>query len=195
MMLALACVTCQDGDVIFSFPAGDAALDFAGTRQLRNNPEPREQLADPSDLDAWFRQAGLVDDTSFTAADFDRALSVREAIYDLVAARVNGSEADPTAVATLNAAASAPSIAPQLVGTSMRREATPAQALSSVARGAIKILGGPSAQLLRQCNNEGCTQVYVDHSRGARREWCSMDPCGNKIKAAAYRARKRAVAA
>ena len=195
MMLAPVIVTCQDGDVIFSFPAGDAALDFAGTRQLRDNPEPREQLTAPSDLDAWFRQAGLVDETSFGADDFELAVSVREAIYDLVAARVNGSEADPTAVATVNAAASAPSITPQLVGTSMRREATPAQALSSVARDAIKILGGPNAHLLRQCNNEGCTQVYVDHSRGARREWCSMDPCGNKIKAAAYRARKRAVAA
>ncbi len=195
MMLALPAVTCQDGDVRYSFPAGDAALDFAGTRQLRDNAEPREQLTDPSDLDAWFRQAGLVDDTTFTAADFERALSVREAIYDLVAARVNGSEAEPTSIATLNAAASAPSITPQLVGSSMRREATPAQALSSVARDAIEILGGPNAALLRQCNNEGCTQVYVDHSRGARREWCSMDPCGNKIKAAAYRARKRAVTA
>ena len=193
-MLALPIITCQDGDVRFSFPAGDAALDFVGTRQQRDYPEPREQLTDPAELDAWFRQAGLVDDTSFTAADFERALTVREAIYDLVAARLAGGAADPKAQAILNGAASAPSVVPQLIGTRRSLVATPAQALSSVARDAVEILGGPKAQLLKQCNNEGCTQVYVDHSRGARREWCSMDPCGNRIKAAAYRARKRKAA-
>ena len=67
--------------------------------------------------------------------------------------------------------------------------------MSSVARDAIDILTGPEVLLLKECANPGCTQVYVDHSRGARREWCAMDPCGNKIKAAAYRARKRAKAA
>ncbi|WP_442819782.1 CGNR zinc finger domain-containing protein [Streptomyces sp. NBC_00841] len=32
----------------------------------------------------------------------------------------------------------------------------------------------------------------VDQSHGGRREWCAMDPCGNRVKAAAHRARKKA---
>ncbi|MGW1086621.1 CGNR zinc finger domain-containing protein [Streptomyces sp. NPDC002596] len=32
----------------------------------------------------------------------------------------------------------------------------------------------------------------VDRSHGGRREWCAMDPCGNRVKAAAHRARKKA---
>lgn len=53
-------------------------------------------------------------------------------------------------------------------------------------------LSGPDVPLFKECGNPECSQIFVDRSRGARREWCAMDPCGNKIKAAAYRARKRA---
>jgi predicted RNA-binding Zn ribbon-like protein len=69
--------------------------------------------------------------------------------------------------------------------------ATPEQALSSIARVAVEILGGPDADLLKECGRPECTQVYLDRSRGSRREWCAMETCGNKMKAAAYRARKR----
>ncbi|WP_425586896.1 CGNR zinc finger domain-containing protein [Streptomyces yanii] len=31
-----------------------------------------------------------------------------------------------------------------------------------------------------------------DRSPGGRRAWCAMDPCGNRVKAAACRARKKA---
>ena len=64
-------------------------------------------------------------------------------------------------------------------------------ALSAVARDAINILGGPEAELLKECSRPGCTQTYLDASRGGRREWGAMETCGNKMKAAAYRARKR----
>ena len=44
---------------------------------------------------------------------------------------------------------------------------------------------------MKECGNPECTRVYIDRSRGMRRQWCGMDSCGNKIKAAAYRARKK----
>jgi hypothetical protein len=60
-----------------------------------------------------------------------------------------------------------------------------------VTRHAIELLGGSEASLMKECANPECTRIFLDRSRGRRREWCSMDPCGNKIKAAAYRARKK----
>jgi hypothetical protein len=48
-----------------------------------------------------------------------------------------------------------------------------------------------SLALLKECDNPECTRTYIDRSRGMRRQWCGMDSCGNKIKAAAYRARKK----
>ncbi|WP_442789047.1 CGNR zinc finger domain-containing protein [Glaciihabitans sp. GrIS 2.15] len=33
--------------------------------------------------------------------------------------------------------------------------------------------------------------MFAGRSRGARRTWCGRDECGNRVKAAAYRARLR----
>jgi len=91
----------------------------------------------------------------------------------------------------LNKAARTPPPTPRLTATGKQTEATPAQALSAVARQAIDILGGPEAALLKECGRPECTQVYLDRSRGFRREWCAMTTCGNRMKAAAYRSRRR----
>jgi len=48
-----------------------------------------------------------------------------------------------------------------------------------------------SVDLLKECGRPECTQVYVDSSRGFRREWCAMATCGNKMNAPAHRARLR----
>ncbi|WP_020014036.1 CGNR zinc finger domain-containing protein [Promicromonospora sukumoe] len=74
---------------------------------------------------------------------------------------------------------------------SIRRTGTAAQGLAAVAREAVEILGGPDAALLRECGRPECTQVYLDRSRGHRREWCAMRTCGNRVKVSAYRSRHR----
>lgn len=56
------------------------------------------------------------------------------------------------------------------------------------------MLADPGARL-KECGRTDCTRVYLDRSRGARRAWCGMEECGNRVKAAAYRARRRTSAA
>ena len=80
---------------------------------------------------------------------------------------------------------------PQLTPAGRWTAATPEEALSTVARLAVELLGGPDVPLLKECGNPECTRIYIDRSRGMRRQWCGMESCGNRIKAAAYRARKR----
>ena len=175
-----------------AFPCGTLALDFVGTLRARRNALPREMLGRPSSLDAWFRESGLVDEvTPATAADLERAVDLREAIYTLVAARLFDQPEDQAAVALLNEVAATPPAIPRLTATGMQVTATTAQALSSVARQAVDVLGGREANLLKECGRPECTQVYLDHSRGFRREWCAMRTCGSRMKAAAYRSRKR----
>ncbi|MFD7406025.1 CGNR zinc finger domain-containing protein [Streptomyces sp. NPDC059866] len=70
-------------------------------------------------------------------------------------------------------------------------EATVEQALAYVARDVVGALSCADVFLFKECGNPECSQIHIDRSRGARRELCAMDPCGNKMKAAAYRARKR----
>jgi predicted RNA-binding Zn ribbon-like protein len=35
--------------------------------------------------------------------------------------------------------------------------------------------------------------MFVDHTRGRKRRWCSMALCGNRTKAAAHRKRLKAL--
>nr|WP_244223852.1 CGNR zinc finger domain-containing protein [Amycolatopsis circi] len=98
---------------------------------------------------------------------------------------------DPEPLTLVNDAAAQPDAVPQLSRAGRQVRATAGQALSTVARAAVTILRGPDADLLKECGRPECTQVYLDHSRGSRREWCAMATCGNKTKAAAYRARHR----
>ncbi|MFB2600306.1 ABATE domain-containing protein [Herbiconiux sp. P17] len=178
-----------------SFPCGTLSLDFVGTLKARRNITPRDVLTTPWSLDAWFEQSGLVDDgIASRPADVDEAVHLREAIYSLVASRLHDEEYDEHALEVLNRTAEAPPVVPRLAASGRRTEATPDQALSSVARDAIEVLSGPDAALLKECGRPECTQVYLDRSRGGRREWCAMETCGNKMKAAAYRARKKAEA-
>lgn len=149
-------------------------------------------LTSPDRLDAWYRESGLVDSvTPSTESDLTRARAVREAVYRLITDRLGNRPYDSAAVALVNEAARRPTAQPQLVPPGRRTAATPEQALSTVARRAVELLGGPQTSLLKECGNPECTSVYVDRSRGARRQWCGMEPCGNRFKAAAYRARKK----
>lgn len=185
-----------------AFPCGNVALDFVGTFKARRNCvsrkivsreiEPREMLTTPRSLDAWFVESGVTAaEPGSDQADLAAAVALREAIYDLVSARIVGGGGYPDSIAVLNRMAARPPVVPQLAPGGLVLEATAAQALSSVARVAVEILGGPEADLLKECGRPECTQVYLDTSRGLRREWCAMATCGNKMKALAHRARQR----
>lgn len=193
MTIAPGLVTCQNGDVNLDhvFVCGNPVLDFAATLRARRSVR-FEMFATPQRLTAWYLESGLVD--TITAAEDDdvrQATEVREAVYRLVTDRLRDAEFDPQALDLLNTAAREVPATPQLTPVGRGTSATPAQALATVARQAVEFLGGPDLPLLKECENPECTRIYVDRSRGMRRQWCGMESCGNKIKAAAYRARKK----
>jgi predicted RNA-binding Zn ribbon-like protein len=176
--------------MIHRFPCGTLALDFVGTLRARRNVEPTEKLTQPTDLDAWFSESGMLDAvTAATASDLAEAIELREAIYALAYARVTGDELPTDAVATVSSHAERLPISVSLTDGKLERTGSVRQALSSLARETIEIVGGPDAGLLRECSRPECTQVYLDTSRGHRRDWCSMKTCGNRVKASKFRAR------
>jgi predicted RNA-binding Zn ribbon-like protein len=193
MLLAVLLVTRQNGDMVHTFKCGAPVLDFVGTLRARRNALPTEMLTSTESLEAWFSESGVVDgDMRCEPSDVRQAIALREAIYLLIMATLQGEDYDADALALVNDTARTPSAVPRLVRRGCRQVGgSPRQALSSIARQAVELLGGPEAALLKECSRGECTQVYLDRSHGGRREWCAMDPCGNRIKAAAYRARKR----
>jgi predicted RNA-binding Zn ribbon-like protein len=174
-----------------AFPCGTLPLDFVGTLRARRNAAPLEKLASPELLDDWFVESGMLDLAPAAGeADLAIAVELRESIYALVAARLAGRPLPHEAVAEVNLHASGLPVTLRLGPDGTTRIGSVAQGLAALARETVEIVGGDEGALLRECARPECTQVYLDRSRGHRREWCAMKTCGNRVKAAAYRARR-----
>jgi predicted RNA-binding Zn ribbon-like protein len=185
------CVTCQTGDVQHEFVTGNLALDFVATVAERGTTR-LEHLGAPADLAEWIAQAGIVDDSvAVTPAGLERAKVVREALFALVEAAIDGEPAPREALRVVNEAAAAPPPTPALEDAALHREGDLDAVLSALARAALELLGGPERARVKWCAGEGCTRPFVDRSRSGRRRWCGMAGCGDRAKAAAYRARQR----
>lgn len=61
--------------------------------------------------------------------------------------------------------------------------------LAALARAAAVLVTTVRPGRLRECAADDCVRWFVDSSKGGRRRWCSMATCGNRAKAARYRAR------
>jgi predicted RNA-binding Zn ribbon-like protein len=185
------CVTCQTGDVQHEFVTGNLALDYVATVAERGTTHV-EHLVAPEDLAEWIEQAGIVGDpVAVTPAGLERAKAVREALFALVEATIDGEPVPREALRAVNEAAAAPPPRPALRDAALRREGDLDAVLSALARAALELLGGPERARVKWCAGEDCTRPFVDRSRGGRRRWCGMAGCGDRAKAAAYRARQR----
>ncbi|MDF4248901.1 ABATE domain-containing protein [Streptomyces sp. WMMB303] len=175
----------------FAFVSGNAALDLVGTVGYRRD-EPVDLLDAPAALEQWVLECEeLPDRVTADAADLAFALRLREAVHRLALDRLAGRPFAPAELDVVNSAAAGPVPAVELGDGGLRRSGDLRSALVQVARGAIAVLADRSVPL-KECGRAGCTRLYLDRSRGARRTWCGMDACGNRVKAAAYRARRQA---
>ncbi|GAA4927611.1 CGNR zinc finger domain-containing protein [Actinomycetospora succinea] len=175
----------------FAMVSGNLALDLAGTLRWRRTAR-EEQLVDPDALASWLVASGAAPaPVPVDAATLARGLALREAIYRLACDHLEGRAFDPDGLATVNAAAAGPATTIALTADGLVRRGDVDAALGDVARSLITVLTDPSAPPLKECGREACTRLYLDRSRGARRTWCGMEECGNRVKAAAYRARRR----
>ncbi|WKK72055.1 CGNR zinc finger domain-containing protein [Rathayibacter oskolensis] len=173
------------------FDSGSPALDFAYTGPMRG--APGERLGSDDALAAWLRERFEGVGEGGRLAD---ALMLREAVARLAVAAEASEPAQPSDVDVVNLFAAMPDIPPSLPGGSRqagRSSANGRQALSSIAREAIALLGGAGAGRLRRCDAEDCRMLYLDTSRAGSRRWCSMQRCGNRAKVRAHRRRAAGV--
>lgn len=66
-----------------------------------------------------------------------------------------------------------------------------ASLLWPVADALIKLVTGNKFEFVRQCEAHNCVLLFHDLSKSHRRRWCSMATCGNRMKVAAFRNRKK----
>jgi predicted RNA-binding Zn ribbon-like protein len=76
----------------------------------------------------------------------------------------------------------------------VRRWRSPAALLSPIGEALARFVCEEDLADVKACEGPGCTLMFVDHTRGRARRWCSMAMCGNRAKQAALRRRRRETA-
>lgn len=73
--------------------------------------------------------------------------------------------------------------------TDLHRLNTPADLIQHIAGAAAHLICDGDFRYIRNCEGPTCTLYFLDVSKNHKRRWCSMEVCGNRAKAAAYRSR------
>jgi predicted RNA-binding Zn ribbon-like protein len=180
----------------FAFDPGCLALAFAATGPGTGvGPLARFQaLRTPADLGGWAAEVLGAPGIRATADDLDLAVRLQAAIWHVADAVVDQRSAAAPDLEALNEIAARPSLVPQVSPAGARSwipDQGAAAVLSTVARDAIDVLGGPLGARVKRCEGARCLLLFVDISRPGHRRWCSMDRCGNRAKVAAHRRRRK----
>ena len=187
-------------------------LDFANTNDWHASAHPTEHVTSYADLVAWAAQIGVLPEdaaqAALTHADahpaeaqavLDRARTLREAIYHIVVAIIEGGSVADGDIAILNDALASTLPRAQLVATDhgfewgwdMRPGALDTM-LGPIARSAAGLLTSEDRSRIGQCaDDRGCGWLFYDRSRNRSRRWCSMESCGNRAKAKQHYERER----
>jgi predicted RNA-binding Zn ribbon-like protein len=185
------------GDRAFVFVGGSPSLNLLATRG-RRHAVPVERIPDSAALARWFVAAEL-----FSAAPpvdeaaVAQARRLREAINSLMRSAMSGSPFSREPLEIVNAYALPHDLPLQLrVKDDRLIVTTPASAdvpgaLATIARDAVRVLAGPQAARIKECEHPDCSLLFVDETQSGRRRWCSMARCGNRVKTAGYRTRRQ----
>jgi predicted RNA-binding Zn ribbon-like protein len=178
--------------VSFEFIADRPVLDFIATVAERGSTNV-ERLGTPADLRDWVVESGLVDmPPAVSDRDLAAARTLRDAMFRLVASRIDHT---PPAAADRDLVNAAASLAGPVVSLTSRGQVRHRggldAALAVLARDCLELHADRDGDDLKWCADALCTRPFVDRSHGHRRRWCGMKGCGDRAKAAAYRARQR----
>ncbi|WP_341367571.1 CGNR zinc finger domain-containing protein [Yoonia sp. BS5-3] len=193
------------------FIADNTALDF-----VNSIATPRatayEWLSSGQDVLEWLFQAGLLTDdekTKLMRAQHRKSLDLasenirafREEFRDLVntIAETNDVPAGHQMINELNRlmgqGTQSLSLAPdrsggQGFGLSITYAIEkPEDLLPRIAAVCAAFIAEADLRYVRRCEGASCTLFFLDVSKNHKRRWCSMDVCGNRAKAAAFRKR------
>jgi predicted RNA-binding Zn ribbon-like protein len=178
--------------------AGDIALDFVNSAELRGDPAADDVLRTPGDLVRWGVHAGVLHADAAGADDRElrAAVRTRELLHRLFAAHRQGLPADPADLALLARAASKAYAAGDLqadVEGRLHWSWDPARASSVrhlAASAATELLRSDRLGRLKQCPGDHCGWLFLDATKRGNRRWCSMRECGQDAKTARRRAQR-----
>jgi predicted RNA-binding Zn ribbon-like protein len=158
-----------------------------------------DHIGCPRDALNWLTSHGLVPESADVTEDqLARLHELRQAMREVLTARLEKREPQGVAVAALNRAARGapvvralswyPSSPPTAVEVHVIKDPV-ARAFAIIAADGMDAVCSDRAERLLQCEAPGCIRLLEqDHGR---RRWCSTS-CGDRVRAARYYARHRA---
>lgn len=191
----------------FFFLGNQLALDFLNTRPIKNG-EPAELLVDFAALLLWFRSAGLL--TAAQAASLQQQWGnstiarklvnsmqeLREKLREEVLAWEHTGKVHPSVIEELNTLMlKHPMLARLIAGKKAPAmelyfdPKRPEDLFAPLAHNAAMLFTQVDRRRVRKCDQ--CVLHFQDISKKGTRRWCSMQFCGNRMKVAAYAARRR----
>lgn len=202
------------GQLVPDAVSDHVALELCNTRAGWREPAPREYLVSYDALAVWAGDVGLLTTGEvravralarrhprLSAAAVDAAVRLREAWYDVSTAPWEEREFPGEGLEVVHAFAADAVAASRLVPDAEGRvrpdggDVRGTGLLVPVHRAALEaydLLTTGDVAHVGRCAGHGCGWLFFD--RGHRRHWCIMALCGNRAKARAFAARRRATA-
>lgn len=193
----------------FSFDADHLALDFLNTYE-GSGGRPVERLASPAAVLAWHAAAGLdprdgvprgMASPPVARTLLLEAVRLRSALARAIGAWTGGTLAPDDALLGLNRVLDARDEGCRVVRAGSRYRVETVVTLrgalgllAPVALAGATLLAEGDPKRVRRCDAPGCGLWFLDTSKNGSRRWCSMARCGNRVKAAAHKRRKREAA-
>ena len=177
-------------------PPGELALlqAFVNTRE---DDEDVEDFADADALERWLVHYELMSPPPepLTEKDLQHMTRVREALRAVLVAG-NGGPPAGEAIRTLDDAAGDASLRVVFDDAAQADLApvprgSPAEAVARLLAIVARARIAGTWERLKGCPDPGCGWIFYDWSKNRSATWCSMETCGNRAKARAFRERRR----
>jgi len=187
----------QDGYAVFmlSTPAPgtlEAVRQFVNTLDVETGVD---QIDDRDGLRAWLVAYQLVSDATPTARDLRRAIDLREALREAMAANHDRSDLPAEVRTVLDAGAKQADLSVEFTPDRGWRTTARARgvdgALGELLSAVVEAMADGSWRRLKVCADDQCRWAFYDTSRAVTGKWCSMQVCGNRAKQQAWRERQR----
>ena len=178
-------------------------LIFANSLVWRRSSEPVEEMNTYVDLLEFCQLSGAISEQRMryllgefaqrpeeAAKVFRRAIAIREAFYHTVSNIWRKEEPNAEALTLLNR-----ELSELLAHMEIERKGESftwvwkdtadslRQVLFPILQSIMELLTSDNLQRVGVCQGEGCGWLFFDTSRNRSRKWCTMDVCGNRIKA------------
>jgi predicted RNA-binding Zn ribbon-like protein len=165
---------------------------FVNTNDLEGG---EDELGTPGQLRAWLVAGGAIRPPGrVTAEEHARALAIREGLRAL--GRANNDEPlDDERVEAMNEAAGHLPLVARIGDPSSWRLGPAGSGVDGFLEGIlatlVRAMADGSWSRVKACRNDTCRWLFFDKSRNRSGTWCTMAICGSRMKARAYRARRR----